>query len=246
MIANDKVSLVWIPSCRARASQLGRSTDIDPGDALLMSHGDVGAVSFSSDCRYMAAVLPKSALAPLVPDIGELFGRRVPGANPALQVLLRYLDLARDSQEAAGPELQNLLGDHVSDLIALALGATRHAAERARTRGLAAARLSAMKDDIQKACRRPDLSVHAVAARHGVGVRYVQRVFEEAGVTFTQFLTEQRLLAAHKALRSTAAAPAPISMIAYESGFSDVSHFNRLFRRRFGCTPNEVRKIATS
>ena len=72
----------------------------------------------------------------------------------------------------------------------------------------------------------------------------MQRVFEEAGVTFTQFLTEQRLLAAHKALRSSASAPAPISMIAYESGFSDVSHFNRLFRRRFGCAPNDVRKRA--
>ncbi|HVY98415.1 MAG TPA: AraC family transcriptional regulator [Dongiaceae bacterium] len=244
MIANDNVSLVWIPSCRARASQLGRSADLEPGDAMLMSHGDAGAVAFSGDCRYLAVALPKSALAPLVRDIGELFARRVPGADPALRVLLRYLDLAQEDHDAADPALQAVLADHVSDLAALALGATRDAAELARTRGLLAARLRAMKDDIRKACCRPDLSIHGIAARHGVSARYVQRIFEESGATFTQYLTEQRLAAAHKALRRAVPAGISISTIAYESGFSDVSHFNRLFRRHFGCTPTEVRNGA--
>lgn len=246
MIANDKVSLVWIPSCRARASQLGRSADLDPGDALLMSHGDAGGLAFSGNCRYMAVALPKSALAPLVPDIGALFGRRVPGANSALRLLLRYLELAQEDHDAAGQELQILLADHVSDLVALALGATRDATELARTRGLTAARFTAMKDDIRRACRQLDLSIHDVAARHNVTPRYVQRVFEEAGITFTQYLTEQRLLSAHKALRRPASAPVTISTVAYESGFSDVSHFNRVFRRRFGCTPSDMRKSAKS
>jgi AraC-like DNA-binding protein len=32
-----------------------------------------------------------------------------------------------------------------------------------------------------------------------------------------------------------------ITAIAYESGFGDLSHFNRAFRRRYGETPSEVR-----
>jgi AraC-like DNA-binding protein len=32
-----------------------------------------------------------------------------------------------------------------------------------------------------------------------------------------------------------------ISAIAFDAGFGDLSHFNRLFRRRFGATPSEVR-----
>ena len=31
----------------------------------------------------------------------------------------------------------------------------------------------------------------------------------------------------------------PIGAIAFDSGFSDLSHFNRTFRRRFGMTPSE-------
>ncbi len=110
----------------------------------------------------------------------------------------------------------------LSRLLALALGATPDAAELARTRGVSAARLHVMKDDIRKSCHRPDLSVHTIAARHGVSVRYVQRTFEESGCTFTQYVTEQRLTAAYKGLRRRTPAHVPISAIAFDCGFADV------------------------
>ena len=33
-----------------------------------------------------------------------------------------------------------------------------------------------------------------------------------------------------------------IRLICFQIGFRDVSHFNRVFRARYGCTPAEVRK----
>ena len=109
-----------------------------------------------------------------------------------------------------------------------------------------AARLRAMKDDIRKACNDPKLSVHDIATQYGVSTRYVQRLFEESGSTFTQYITEQRLAAAYRALRRRMPADLPISTIAYDCGFVDVSHFNRLFRQRFGCTPTDLRTAARS
>jgi AraC-like DNA-binding protein len=35
-----------------------------------------------------------------------------------------------------------------------------------------------------------------------------------------------------------------ISSIAYDCGFSDVSYFNRMFRRSYGAVPSEVRAQA--
>jgi AraC-like DNA-binding protein len=71
-------------------------------------------------------------------------------------------------------------------------------------------------------------------------------VFEESGTTFTQYVTEQRLAAAYEALRRGTSIDVPISTIAYDCGFSDISHFNRAFRRQFGCTPSDARNTARS
>ena len=33
-----------------------------------------------------------------------------------------------------------------------------------------------------------------------------------------------------------------ISAIALKCGFNDISYFNRVFRRRYGCTPSDLRR----
>jgi AraC-like DNA-binding protein len=241
LITNDDVSFGCVLDAPWRARQLGRDSALEPGDGVLMSNSDVGALAFPQACRYVTFGIPRAALAPRVPDLGALFARPVAKENPALRMLRRYLDLGIDGLVAGEPALQQAFADHVADLLALALGATRDAAEQARSRGLAAARLRAIQDDVRRNLAQADLSVHAIAARHGLSPRAVQRLFEDSGTTFTQYLTEQRLDAARHALRAAAVTRAAISTIAYDCGFSDVSHFNRLFRRRFACTPSDIR-----
>jgi AraC-like DNA-binding protein len=246
LISNDDVTLGCVLTSRWSARQLARRTELHPGDGVLMSNSDLGGLTLPETCRFVTFGVSRSAIAPLVPDIGARFGGRVPASNPAFRVLLRYLELAEDDTVAAEPHLSSAFADHVCDLLALALGATRDSAELAQSRGLSAARLQAMKDDIRRSAHNPDLTVHTVAARQGVSLRYVQRAFEESGSTFTQYLAEQRLTAAYKALRRHALSAVPISTIALDCGFSDVSHFNRLFRQRFGCTPSDVRTARPS
>lgn len=242
LITNDDVSFIAVLNSRWHGTQLGRNAELSAGDGLLLSNGDVGALTLPDECRYLTFVLPKAALAPFVPDIGALFSRPMPAANPVLRMLLRYLEFAyEDQSEFATTELQTAFTDHVCDLLTLCLGTTRDAAELAKIRGIPAARLRAIKNDIRTLCCQQDLSVRVIAKRHGVSVRYVQKIFEESGSTFTSYLTEQRLAAAHKALRRGAAGRVPIGTIANSCGFADVSHFNRVFRQRFGCAPSDIR-----
>jgi len=88
------------------------------------------------------------------------------------------------------------------------------------------------------------LSLTAVAARHRVTPRYVQALFEDDDTTFSQFLLGERLARAHRMLRDPLQTTHRISAIAYAAGFSDLSYFNRAFRRRFGATPSDVRAAA--
>jgi AraC-like DNA-binding protein len=55
---------------------------------------------------------------------------------------------------------------------------------------------------------------------------------------------EQRLLRAERLLRNPAMRTRKIIEIAQLAGFHDVSYFHRAFRRRFGQTPDDVRKLS--
>jgi len=240
LIANDDVSFAT-PSCLYSVSQGGRSPTVRPGDGVLLSNSDIGKVTLSAHCRLTALSVPRAAILPLVPDLGAALVRPVPAGSPALQFLMRYLEIVHNTQALADADGQGLVATHVLDLLALTLGATRDAAEAAKGRGLSAARLRAIKMDVLQNLGRLDLSVEAVAASHGITPRQLQRLFEQDGVTFTAFVLGARLDLARGLLCDPATAGVPIGRVAFDSGFSDLSYFNRCFRRRFGCTPSEMR-----
>lgn len=79
----------------------------------------------------------------------------------------------------------------------------------------------------------------AVASRLRMSRRRFTQIFREVtGSSHTQFILDRRLSYAETLLRGT---NLPVKQIVFESGFEDFSHFQRMFRRRYGCTPGELR-----
>jgi AraC-like DNA-binding protein len=237
---NDGVVFAVPPSAANMLSHRGR--ELSPiGDAVLLSSADVMRIDVASTSQGRMVTLSRRRLAPLVPGLEDAFMLPVPRDTEALQLLMRYVSLFDDKQSLATPELRSLVVNHVYDLVALALGATRDAAATANGRGVRAARLHAIKTEILKSLSRHDLSLAGLAARHRVTPRHVQMLFESDGTTFSRFLLGQRLARAHRTLSNPLLAERSISTIAYDAGFGDLSHFNRAFRRRYGETPSDVR-----
>ena len=92
---------------------------------------------------------------------------------------------------------------------------------------------------IEAGFRDSEFTARNIAETLGVNSRQVQRAFETLGVTPTKFLLAKRLENARARLekRLTGQSDVLISEIAYDSGFSDLSYFNRRFRQAFGCAP---------
>lgn len=124
------------------------------------------------------------------------------------------------------------------------MGATRDAAATAQERGMQAARLHAIKQDIDRHLERQSLSVAALALRRRCTARSIQRMFEAEGTTFTEYVLAQRLGRAHTLLSDPRRRAEKISAVALDCGFGDVSYFNRAFRRRYGAAPSDVRANA--
>jgi AraC-like DNA-binding protein len=132
-------------------------------------------------------------------------------------------------------------GAHVLDLVSLALGATGDVAHRATARGLRAARALTVRRSVSAQLRNPRLSSADVAKANAISERYMRQLFADIGTSFSDFLIERRLELAHRLLVSPLHRNRRISEIAFEAGFSDLSHFNRRYRARYGDTPSSVR-----
>ena len=133
---------------------------------------------------------------------------------------------------------------HVQDLALMALGATREAAEVAAGRGVRAARLKAVKADIERHLTAPSLSADGIAGRHGISPRYLRSLFESEGTSFGDFVATRRLARAHRMLSDPRNSGSSIASIAMSAGFGDLSWFNIRFRRAYGMTPKDVRALA--
>jgi AraC-like DNA-binding protein len=226
----------------AYASQLGRETPIAAGEGVLLSSADIGAIGYPDRARFVAFRIPRKTLDPVVSDLEAGLARRLPRSE-ALSLLTTYA-AAFDDQAMTSPLLRQAFATHIEDLLVLAIGGTFEAAEVARSRGLRAVRLKAIKNDIVTNISDERLSVTDVARRHRVTPRYVQLLFESDGGTFSEYVIEQRLGRACRMLTETRFADWTIGAIAFEAGFSNLSYFNRTFRRRYGATPSDMRARA--
>jgi AraC-like DNA-binding protein len=184
-----------------------------------------------------------AALKTLAAHPEDLAGHAVhPG--PALHLLDGYLRSLTSLEEPPSPELAPIIGDHLLDLVAAALGPTNDAAEIVAKRGVKAARLRAILAEIGGRFSNPDFDLDNVAGALGLSRRYVQQLIEETGKSFTEHVVERRLERALAMLSDRRCLHLAIIDIAFAAGFGDVSHFNRVFRRRFGDTPSGVRALA--
>jgi len=217
----------------------GHEHDLAPDDGILISSADPGILLLQSPAPMVSFALPREALRPMLRNGEDCAGRPVLANTPAFRLLRHYIEMLRGEEAVVAPELQRLAVMHVCDLLAVALGATREAGHAAQ-RGVGAAHLTAIKKEIA-ANAGGRCTVETVATRHGLSQRHVQRLFEQDGTSFTEYLREQRLLTAYRMLASPRFSRMRISDIAFEAGFSDLSWFNRQFRTRFGASPGDVR-----
>ncbi len=117
---------------------------------------------------------------------------------------------------------RDLLGDHQS----------------VATRPTAHAKAVAMARFMTEHAAKP-IDVADVARKTGLHPNYAMTLFRSSfGLTIGAYLLRQRL---HRAEALLAATDAPVSAVAFESGFGSVSRFHAAFRDYFGISPRRFR-----
>jgi AraC-like DNA-binding protein len=180
----------------------------------------------------------------LFPGLKSFAGARLDKDHPATRLLFHCLDGSLDSNLDFTGSVGRLYEEHIVGLIALALGAEGEVRQTIERGDLQSVRRAAILHDIGTFLSDPRLTAPAVAARLGITPRYLRKLLEATGKSFSEHLLDKRLERAAELLRDPAGRSARIATIAYECGFSDLSYFNRAFRRRYGLTPSDMRAAA--
>lgn len=232
--------LVIARSKHLHASQRGRDVALQSGEATLLRVSDPGNVGAHEQFGFVTLMIPFTDLETRARGIGNFVARRIHRRSEGLDLLRSYVRAAERNWSRISGQRREIIRQHLTDLAALAIISDVSIGE-SQFSPVVVSRLAAALELIDTCFEMPGLGVADVARRMQVSPRYLQRILEKSGMSFTDRLNEIRLQKAHALLTERGGQPRRISDIALRVGFSDISHFNRLFRARFGETPSAVR-----
>ncbi len=226
---------------RLSGAQAGRDYSVGRGEAALVSASEALEMSGGDSNIWANIVVPRDILESAFAHVEDRLALTIAADNEALGMLRRYCNFLEAGPALVSPDLVAHATQTIVDLIGLVTGAKGEPAELAGLRGLRAARLQAILDKMRDNFADPAISAQQVAHQLRLSVRYVHDILQESGASFAERILELRLQRALRMLCDRRNDRMRVSEIALLSGFSDISYFNRCFRRRFGSTPSGAR-----
>lgn len=215
---------------------------VGPGEGVICDSMEPGGLQMETATHYWALKVARADMAKIVPHIRRFAGLKLGNTGMAVKLLARYLDGLQGGDAVADEREARRFGDHLLDLIGMAIGAEGEVKQLIERRGVRAVRHAAILREIERNAGDNRLSAASVAEILGVTPRYVHFLLEDSGRTFSEHVLARRLQVVEELLSDAEKANLKISAIARQAGFTDMSYFNRCFRTHFGDTPSGFRK----
>jgi AraC-like DNA-binding protein len=228
---------MWFGSGRREMTQ-------HPGDIGLvdMAQPNRTVLSTTDGDRYrlMSLILPRALMAPRLAHPDSATATLLPASHPHARLLASQLAALwhPPAPEAERPEVTIAA---IADIVAAAAGGTADT-ERGVERAEHHLHLAVIKRHIAENLETP-LTTQELCRRFEISRASLYRLFEADG-GLAHYVQEQRLNRALMLLISPAAQSGRLIDLAVDLQFSSDSTFVRAFRRQFGVTPGEVRRLA--
>lgn len=232
--------------CRQAAGRLvleqeGRDALLDPGDMTLLDPCLPYTGEFSADSRLLVVKVPRRQLEAHLGPIRAVTARTLRPVEAEIGLTSSFLAMLPSFVDSLSPLAQETVRNQTLDLIALSL--EKAGGEQAQRASLARSlvRLK-VRAAIEARLHEPRIDLGSVAAAAGVSLRYANAALADENTSISRVIQERRLARCRKALEDPAQSHRTVSDIAYNWGFSDMTHFGRKFRAAFGRLPSEYRR----
>lgn len=232
-----KIVAPWQGS--AQVHQHGRQASAREGNWLIYDTTAPYEIDNPDATEHLIVMLPKAQMAERGVHLGPLMARQAGGGRGISRVALEamrhtYRELPEMSETAArgaGELIMQLVRLSLLELSGQETASTQKVALRDRIR-----------DHVARHLRDPRLSIEHIAQALNCSKRHLHNAFAEGDQTLASYIQQQRLQACIDDLRRNALERRPITDVALSWGFSNHSHFSRVFREHTGMSPSEFRQ----
>jgi AraC-like DNA-binding protein len=212
---------------------LGTASAVPAASAFVIDNEQPFRIAFdpSRRMRLYSLRIPRAALGPVTADTIRRADAMVTSSEPGRR-LSAQMSLLSTMIDTGAVATASLMAAAVVDLLRLLL----HPGDRD-----APTRLALLMDMARGRLTDASFDLAALARESHWSARTIQTAFAAEGLSFSDWLTGERLDLARAMLASPAWANRGIAPVARAAGFTDTSTFFRAFRRRFGTTPGSAR-----
>lgn len=216
----------------------GSPIHVAAGQFCLLDHARPWEIEHGDAMRTLCVDIPRGMLQAEIDAAEQLAGRLMRADSPGSRLLVALLQaLSAEFNDSSQLMLPPATASGLWSLIVAAYS-VEPAREAPTT---AAARVTAVHAEIDARLSDPGLCPAQIAARRGFSERYLRRLMQSAGESFSAYLLRRRLELAGRLLRDPSLRQQTVTSLAYRAGFSDATHFGRVFRARYGATPRDYR-----
>jgi AraC family transcriptional activator of tynA and feaB len=237
-VRNDHLFFCRQVSGTLSVEQDGNAATLGASDMLLLDPLLPHTATFSMGSKTFVLKLPRRALEARI-------GKTRAFVSHAIQhhFASSFLGMLPDHAAAMTPSTQQMIQDQALDVVAMSLMQTMVGAKRNTSSGRALSILK-LRAVIESRLSDPALDAATVAAVAGISVRYANTLLREDDTSIMRLIQARRLARCRKALEDPLQNRRTLSEIAYGWGFSDMTHFGRIFKAAYGMLPSDCRRTA--
>lgn len=225
----------------ATIRQLDREVTLMPGDFTIYDSTMPYHLHFANRLSQLVIKVPREHLKKHLQSPETLTALHINGEKGISRVTTKFAQSLFSETDCLSIETQSQLADNFVTLLTSSIREATSQMERAPRNK--AAQLLRIKQYINQNLRDPNLDLQQIAARHNISERYLHTLFKKEGLTPSRFIWAERLKLARIDLSNALLSHRNISEICFSWGFSDTGHFSRAYKKKYGISPREYRKL---
>lgn len=233
----DHIMLYVVTKGKIGLVQSGRSVFVQNGDVVLYDQAKPFRIEFVEDARGLVMAIPRAHATTRLGNLTDLTACSIPRQTQAAKFTQSIMSQFQPSIDGDVLDISPKMEASALDLI---FGSIEHYFQDPAplSQGHRQEQLLKIKDYLVGNLADTDLSVDKICAAQAISPRSLNRLFSTEGTTPMRWLWQTRLEEAYR--RIMRGGVHSITNIAYDTGFTDVSHFSRAFKKAFDQTPSSL------